>query len=335
MMRKRLFIVSCLLVCLTVLLPLTASADNPPAKPQDDEPLLEQLRRLFKNDFMELGVLVQTHARYSPVRTSGFDVGTARFKVQGALDYGWGYKLQADVANAVALKDALIGYQANPTLGFKAGRYKAPFSYEELTSTAATDFIRRSRVVRALAPGRDIGTNVTATVGSITNLYAGIYNGSGSDLNSNNNRFLYTTRAEFFPTDIADFFVVGANAAYNNKPNNLGETLIGADFRLEQKAFLVAAEVIYGSDKRITDTRRPFGHHLTAGYTLPTSAFHQLLIRWDRFTPDTDFSASDHLVLGYSHTPTSVISFQADYVVPMDKAAFDNHRVLFELQIAL
>jgi hypothetical protein len=318
----------------------TATAiDNPPRAEdpaQEDEPMLEQLRTLFKNESLALGMLIQTGARYSKPR-SGFSLGTARLNIQGALDGGFNYKLQTDFVESVALKDALIGYQASPGLGFTGGRYKTPFSYEELTSTSSTPFINRSRIVRALAPGRQIGAHIIGSIGSTVDAHIGAFNGNNVNFDQNNNRLLYVGRLESTSETDAGTLVFGANGAYDDRPTRTDEAFAGADFYVEQNGVLVSGEAIYG--RRANEnpigpaTLHPFGHHLTVGYTVPTTeTFNQLLLRWDRYTPDTDHADSNQLIFGYVGKPTGVVRIEANYVLPIEAAGV--HQAMIQVQLA-
>lgn len=320
--------------------PVAATGDDPSStQVDDDEPLVAQFRDLFKNEFFELGSLIQTGARYSESR-SGFSLGTARLNVEGSLDDGFNYKLQTDFVGSPALKDALIGYHPSATVGFTGGRYKTPFSYEELTSSSATLFINRSRVVRLLAPGRQIGAHVTGGLSSTVDLHAGVYNGNNANLGENNNRFLYVGRLESSSENQRGTIVLGANAAYNDESPVGDKTLIGADFHIQRDAFLVSGEAIYGRhdnpDRRFPPTTlHPFGHHLTVGYTVPTTdTFNQLLLRWDRYTPGRELStASNQFVFGYTAEPTSVIRVEANYVLPVTNDGA--HQAMLQVQLAL
>ena len=329
------------------------------------EPLLENLREDLKSEYFQLGVLVQGVADFQPERpggVNGFQLAKARLQAKGALDGGWGYKLQGDFTRDVALLDALASYQPADWLSARAGLFKAPFSYEYLVSASRVKFVGRPQVIGALAPKRHVGVSVAVAPVAGVNVQGGIFNGNGRTAAVNdNNQFLYAGRLTATPRRPFDALTLGASVAYNdmtglyertdgtvlytgeaNAPgdaNAVGSTfLLGGDVHLEQGLWEVGAEAIYGRfDERGPSgaDQQPFGHYVTVGYDLPTRLSQQVLLRWDSFTPDVgEAPGSDLLIAGYNLWPTSVVQVQFNYVVPVREAAFATHRVRADIQIA-
>jgi hypothetical protein len=67
------------------------------------------------------------------------------------------YKFQVDAAKKPYLMDASIAYRVTPQFTIAVGQMKIPFSAESLISDDRNAPVSRSRVVLALAPGRDTG----------------------------------------------------------------------------------------------------------------------------------------------------------------------------------
>ena len=359
---KRLPLTLLFLTATFTLLAPRAAAQSPDA---EKEPLLENLRDNLKNDYFSLGVLVQGVADFQPDRSNGvngFQLAKARLKASGALDGGWGYKIQTDFSRSVSLLDAAVSYQATDWLGGQAGLFKAPFSYEYLVSAPDVKFVGRPQVIGALVPKRHVGLSASLTPTPGINVQGGIFNGNGRTAAVNdNNRFLYSGRLTVTPQRPFDALTLGTSVAYNDLGNlyerpggdlfyshlstppddaeAVGSTLLfGTDVHLDQGPWLVGAEAIYGRlDERGpggTD-QTPFGHYVTLGYDLPTRLSQQLLFRWDSFTPNAgEAPTSDLLIAGYNLWPTSIVQVQFNYVVPARDAAFDNHRVRADVQVS-
>ena len=57
-------------------------------------------------------------------------------------------------------RDVFVNVRVNRAFEIKGGKFKVPFSMDQLTSPTKSDFIYRSRAGTLLAPGRDIGVMV-------------------------------------------------------------------------------------------------------------------------------------------------------------------------------
>ncbi|MFL6447988.1 MAG: porin [Bryobacteraceae bacterium] len=83
------------------------------------------------------------------------------------------YRFQVDVAKKPYLMDASIGYRPTQAFAISVGQMKIPFSAESIIGDDRNSPVSRSRVVLALAPGRDtgvqardVGTEISGTFGS-------------------------------------------------------------------------------------------------------------------------------------------------------------------------
>lgn len=296
----------------------------------------DRLVERFKTPYFSLDLLLQgvgTFAFNESDRTpSAFAVGTARIAVHGTLDRGFGYLLQTDVAGSPALLDARVSVAPHATFRAQIGRYKVPFSYEFLTSSASTDFISRSRVVRAVAPGRAVGVGLEATaLAEAVDLRAGVFNAvyertrrglvvegarePGEFLVAG--RLAYRSeRARQNRTD-GWRLTIGTNAGYEASGASPcgaipARLIVGADARLLVGSVLLAAEGLVEYVHLAGFEQRSDGFHVTAGVDLTDA--HRVLARLDVF------EGTEQLVVGYNATVTRAASFQANLVAPLGEA---------------
>ncbi|MGI9115507.1 MAG: hypothetical protein DLM52_12405 [Chthoniobacterales bacterium] len=104
--------------------------------------------------------------------------------------------------------DIFINWHAIPEANIKVGQWKAPFGLEQLTPDTQLYTIERSLPTGALTPERQVGvmiwgkplTDVFADQKDLVTYYAGIFNGNGRNVNTNdNNEYMYVTRLELLP----------------------------------------------------------------------------------------------------------------------------------------
>jgi phosphate-selective porin len=139
-----------------------------------------------------------------------FDIELVRLNFSGHVFDDWRYKIQSEFyTSGAALKDAYIqtnlgtiaggtGNEYFDGLQLRFGQFKMPFSYGELVSAYKTDMINRPLIVKYLAPGRDIGFQVSNTVMDGALDYAlAISNGTNSTNTSD--EFWYWARADAAP----------------------------------------------------------------------------------------------------------------------------------------
>lgn len=321
-----------------------------PGTAQQGEPQFGELTRFLKRDYFSLGVLLQTVADVQAERTlpgeNGFSIANFRLLVRGELDGRYGYFLQTNFAGSPSILDASMYYRPSSDVRFTVGQFKAPFSYEFLTSASAIDFVNRSQAVSTLVPGRQLGlaASVTPSAGAF-GITAGVFNGNGTAPNGNDGDGVMVV-GRFFGTldvgDDADQIIVGLNAAYSDDDNaSFGggyvtgftghRTLLGADVRAMVGQFLLSGEVDYAVlDPELGTTQHPWGGHATVGYMVRDDT--QLLARFDFFDPELGLERQDWVVLGLNVWPTSATEFQVNYIVDTRDTAFDHHQLLVNFQ---
>ncbi len=344
-MHKSVILPSLLVLLMLFSLPDTLRAQQEKA----DDGLLEDLQEAFQQDYLSLGVLLQGQGEFhwDAVRPgeNTFRVPTARLKVYGGLDQGFGYTLQTDFTGSPSVLDAQMSYTYSEFLKFTAGAMKPGISAEYLTSAASTDFINRSRIVNTLVGNRDIGALMEVQPAEGLQLSAGIFNGTNQRLTNNDNNFYLTARltgvTEWAPGRTIE---VGVNAAHSREggtrignrtlPAIIGDrTVYGGDIRLEADRFMVSTEVL-GSELEYGGgfTDKVYGFHLTGGYRVSDAL--QVVARYDYLESDLIPLVPGLVLGGINYNVTDAASFQVNYEVNPDDPAFANHRLLAQMQIA-
>ena len=298
--------------------------DRPPEETEEDagpteaeeERLYDELVRRFQTDALRVTALVQVIPRVALEEDtdveSGWTVPRAWLGIGGRLDGGVGYLIRANLASSPGLLDALISYGTDDVRGV-VGQQLTPFSFEFLTAAAATDFVRRARVVRLVSPGRQVGASVTATPGSgAVRLRGGVFNTSAPGAGLGGLLAVARAQATLAVGDDGRL-VVGANAGYDTPPEAddlaVGDALlVGADARLRVGRVLLATEVLARDAE--ADARDVWGGHLTAGVDL--SPADRVLARLDVLED------SEVVVLGYNRTLTRSTLVQLELAIPTD-----------------
>jgi phosphate-selective porin len=349
-MIKNVMITTLAVLCLLVL-PEVIFADE-----GGKEPVYEKLTEFLKRDYFTMGAVLQVVGDVQPERmlsgNNGFSVANFRLNFRGELDGGFGYWLQASFISSPAILDGSMYYEPNPAARITVGRFKSPFSAEFLIAAPDIDFVNRSQVVSALAPGRQVGVKLSGkTNNKVFSYAAGIFNGNSPSENANdNNDFLYAARAtlstSFSDGDHDRNFEIGANVAqsHDSKYSLHGDRmslftgnrmLFGADIRLSVRNWLVSGEAIIADlDPRSGETMKPFGYQMTAGYMVSDKS--QLLARWDSFDAEDLHLAggkTDLVVLGFNHWPTKATELQVNYIIDIDDNALKHNQWLINLQI--
>ena len=308
-------------------------ADLPGGQTQTDEGrLYDSLVAQFQREYLRFTALLQVAPTIPFEEAEGnegrIEIAAARFGIGGRLGGGVGYRLQTEFARSPAVLDVYISYGSDD-VRVVVGRQKAPFSYEFLTSAADIPFVNRSRAVRALAPGREVGVEVQATsASSPLSLRAGVFNATqrrtaqGAPVSqAQRGGVLVVGRAQgAFDVGGGGALTVGTNVGYDTPDTSdeveaPGRFLLGADARFRLGALLLSGEYLYA---RTGEAVRPLprdreGGYATVGYDL--SADDRVLARLDVF------EGSEEVLFGYNRALTRAASFQANLVVPLDDAA--------------
>lgn len=177
-----------------------------------------------------------------------------RTVIEGHLARHYQFKIEYDFGRErQALTDGFINLAHIPEAQLRAGKYKVPFSAEELTSSNSIRFVERSVVSRTFAPSRLIGASLHGGTGALR-YEAGIFDGSQKG------HFLYAGRVTVTPLS---GLTLGANAFHeHNQDRNLNGLSYSTELgtRFFQYASGTSADknrTSYGADLSFWGT--PFG----------------------------------------------------------------------------
>ena len=346
---------TCILLLLIIVNPLLAQ----PAS----ETLADSLKAKFQRDYLSIGFLLQFVADAQIERTAdnhnGFNISTMRLILKGNLDGGFGYLLTTDFTDRLSLLDAQMSWKFPIGISLHGGQFKAPFSREFLVDAANIDMVNRSQVVSALAPGRQIGMQVSVA-SDLLFLDAGIFNGNGFDNNGNDNdNYMFAGRISGKFNVGKAALDVGLNGARSedravqvaSSRFRGTRTLWGIDGRIEGSDFFLAGEYIHSSlttetstteleatDKSSQASNRgdetnPQGFHVTAGYKFPAYN-QQVLLRMDQYHDDITEEPTTLFILGYNVSPAPLTGFQFNYIIDSDNSEFKYHQLLINAQVS-
>lgn len=282
----------------------------------------------------QFGALVQTmlHAPSGPTSSpEGFHVPRARLEAEGQLERV-SYEVEADFADDVLLKDARMAYRPTSRLTLGAGRFKVPFSYGELVSSAETDFVQRPRVARQLSIGRRTGIDAAYQAwNERVQLRGGVF--SGADAPDSSEDWLSAARLTWTAPAGAVRTVVGVNMAYVQYAG-AGWARYGADVRLARGRAFLTTELLAAPDAR---NAPDVGAYVTTGYALTDT--HLIRAQWDYLheaasSADASGRSASLMGVGYTLRLAAPLRIEVDYLVPPTHDAFDQSAVLVNVQLS-
>jgi phosphate-selective porin OprO/OprP len=124
----------------------------------DDRPSLRVGDGWFRAD---LRVKLQLDGRDFPgeVEAPGdtYVFSRRRVGIEGRFLKHFEYQIEREVEGGDPWRDVFVNFEYFDDLQVQGGKFKIPFSLEQLTSPTNLDFVHRSRIASELAPARDIG----------------------------------------------------------------------------------------------------------------------------------------------------------------------------------
>ncbi len=193
------------------------------------------------------------------------EVRRARVGVDGT----WGrlsYELTVDPAEAdgVDVRDAYGQWRVSRALRVRIGQFKLPGSREYGRSARTLDYLERSALALAVAPGRDIGAMATGRLGRRLGYEAGLFAGDGNGRRSRAG-FTGAARAEWAlasEIEIAGYLTAGRTSAVETDPANGLEGRSSSGYRFFERVYVDGRRVRTGVDAAWTPGR----WRLTAEY---------------------------------------------------------------------
>lgn len=106
----------------------------------------------------EVHALAHLDWRDPPAHPATSDLRRGRIGVSGTVFTRLEYEVEHDFSyDDRPWRDAYVNARFGRGLEIRGGRFKVPFSRDQLTGAAELDFLSRSIATRSLAPGRDLG----------------------------------------------------------------------------------------------------------------------------------------------------------------------------------
>ncbi|MGH9313041.1 MAG: OprO/OprP family phosphate-selective porin [Vicinamibacterales bacterium] len=204
---------------------VTATPPPAPAEPEQPEPDGVEMRwnprpsLRFGDDMLriDLRVKVQMDWRWAPddieLRGGLFQLQRRRVGAQGVFLKHFEYEVEReldfepqealegglDEVDDSPWRDVFVNFRYFRDAQIKAGKFKVPFSLEQITGPTNLDFVYRSRIAADLAPGRDIGGMVHGR-GRVVGYEVGLFQHDGE-----NSKFDFNPGAD---TTVAGRFLV-------------------------------------------------------------------------------------------------------------------------------
>jgi phosphate-selective porin OprO/OprP len=119
-----------------------------------------------------------------------FDLHRARIGLSGNVLKLVEYQLEREIGDDTdPWRDAFVNVNAARALEIRAGRFKMPFSLDQLTGAMDLDFAYRSLAASSLAPGRDVGATVHGRfAGRVVHYEAGWFRRGGENVRASERR---------------------------------------------------------------------------------------------------------------------------------------------------
>jgi hypothetical protein len=148
-------------------------------------------------------------AASSTASTTGFGMTRARLGVEGSMFGFTTYKFELESIPQVSILEAQLNARIVDGLTWRLGRYRVPYSGQELVSESRLA-MDRAEIIRS-TPGRQLGTSmrfelhpfVPALPDGFMNVEFGVFNGESDKarqpVNNIDDTFLYGGRAEISP----------------------------------------------------------------------------------------------------------------------------------------
>jgi hypothetical protein len=293
-----------------------------------------------------------TQLRYQffdePAKYDGFDIRRAYVDLKGSISPYWGYRLQFDFSNSPKLMDAYAELKYNEHVNVQFGQTLLPFSLENITSNAKTDFIDRSQIVDALVSrkndvigdqnGRDIGVQVGGVLvklngKSLVDYKIGIFNGAGINVGDKNKTKDVVGRVVIHTLpglDLGASYYDGVGN-YGTPADNHGRNRFGAELDYEWINLSVKGEYIKAKDGNINRE----GYYAQAGYFVVPQKL-QFLARLDTYDPNLDVVKNKltWYEAGINFFLSQNVRFQFNYTIKKEEGtSIDNNVIAAQLQI--
>jgi hypothetical protein len=170
----------------------------------------------------------------------------------------------------VDVRDAYGQWRFTRALRVRLGQFKLPGSREYSRSARSLDYLERSALALAAAPGRDIGAMVTGRLGRRLGYEAGLFAGDGNGRRSRAG-LTVAARADWRlarDLEVGAYTSIGRTAAVDDDPANGLEGRSSSGYRFFERVYVDGRRVRTGADAEWTPGRwRLTAEYLRAGDT--------------------------------------------------------------------
>lgn len=119
----------------------------------------------------------------------GFEMNRRRIGIQGTFLKAFEYEVERELRRDNVWRDVFVNFRHFDNFQVRGGKFKMPFSLEQLTGPTDLDFIYRTNLVENLSPGREIGVSLHGQFHRRAFGYeVGVFDGDGEDENARGDR---------------------------------------------------------------------------------------------------------------------------------------------------
>lgn len=190
----------------------------------------------------------------------------------------------------IEVLDLLFRYNFSPETALSAGRFKVPFGWEGLRTSAAINTVERSDVTVYCYPERDIGLMLSHQQPGLGEFSVGTFMGQPRNQGEPNGGLDLIGRATFQPAEELSLGLSGHAGTFRPERTNLDLPVrrLGAELQWNPKPFALEAEAIWSDGYNTASQRdtRAFGYYITGIYQVDKSL--DIVLNYDRFDPDLD-----------------------------------------------
>ena len=108
---------------------------------------------------------VRTYEPPDATESDGFEMNRRRIGIQGTFLRHFEYELERELRQANVWRDVFVNFRYFDDFQVRGGKFKMPFSLEQLTGPTDLDFVYRTNVVNNLSPARNRGVSVHGQFG--------------------------------------------------------------------------------------------------------------------------------------------------------------------------
>lgn len=241
----------------------------------------------------------------------GFGLQRTRLHFEGASNDLASYHIELRTIPNVELLEASVRFQLGDYFALRVGRYRVPYSRQELVSESRLQLIDRGSLIR-FTPGRQLGSSLAFQIApglaflpnAVLRIEGGVFNGESdkerAPINNIDDEFLYSARVELHPFGRPEtamegdlrpvserstpMLTLGGHWTYETRGEdneNYREGRIGGDLTLAWYGAFLYGEYFRRDRDYRNDTvdidQHAWGYNLQAGFMIPAPYLEERL----------------------------------------------------------